>query len=78
MATTAVYIRAFRPVARRMKLPRVLLTDFPMGRPLGVPGDAAGQRRVVAAALSLIEEAEGPGTIVEHAESYHVSSPGLS
>ena len=39
--------------------PRGLWCDFPLGRPLGRPGDAAFQHRVLAHALSLLQ-AEGP------------------
>ena len=40
--------------------PRALWVPFIMGRPLGVPGDAAFQRRVVTAALKLLEAPLGP------------------
>lgn len=40
--------------------PRALWVPFPLGRPLGVPGDAAFQRRVLIAALGLLERAAGP------------------
>ncbi|HPU53102.1 MAG TPA: hypothetical protein PK359_16195 [Burkholderiaceae bacterium] len=40
--------------------PRFLWTSFPLGRPLGKPGDAAFQRRVIVAALALLERAAGP------------------
>jgi len=40
--------------------PRALWVPFMLGRPLGAPGDAPFQRRVVAAALSLLEKSAGP------------------
>ena len=40
--------------------PRALWVPFIMGRPLGVPGDAAFQRRVLLAALRLLEAERGP------------------
>jgi len=40
--------------------PRALWVPFVMGRPLGVPGDAAFQRRVLLAALRLLEAESGP------------------
>ena len=39
--------------------PRGLFCDFPLGRPLGVPGDAEFQHEVLAAAFGLLE-ATGP------------------
>lgn len=38
--------------------PRGLFCDFPLGRPLGVPGDAAFQRRVMEAAFGLLGRSE--------------------
>ena len=35
--------------------PRALAVDYPLGYPLGAPGDAALQRRIVEAALALCE-----------------------
>ncbi len=40
--------------------PRALWVPFMLGRPLGVPGDPAFQRKVVLAALSLLERESGP------------------
>ncbi|MAP12889.1 MAG: hypothetical protein CMQ61_12660 [Gammaproteobacteria bacterium] len=40
--------------------PRFLWVSFPLGRPLGIPGDAAFQTRVIRAALRLLEADEGP------------------
>ena len=64
IATTAVYVRAFGHVVDEMKLPRVLITNHPMGRPLGPVGDRQRQRAVVASALSLIDSATEP-TVVD-------------
>ena len=72
MATVAVFIRAFRHVAEDMKVPRAVITRHPMGRPLGAPGDVVRQRQVVLAALRLLEEAQGGGSIVEWSEEYRV------
>lgn len=40
--------------------PRALWVPFDLGRPLGVPNDAAFQKRVLLAALKLFEEPVGP------------------
>jgi hypothetical protein len=49
-----------RGVTERLKPPRALYCEFPLGRPLGVPGDAAFQRRVLDAAFALLERPLGP------------------
>jgi hypothetical protein len=43
-----------------MRPPRSLYCEFPFGRPLGKPGDAAFQHRVLAAAFALLERPAGP------------------
>jgi hypothetical protein len=50
--------------ATRIKPPRTLIVPFELGRPLGVPGDAKFQTRVLSHALSLIEK-PGPGPVFE-------------
>lgn len=67
--TVCVYIRAFRHEAEALKPPRTLVTRHILGRTVGAPGDAVGQRAVVRAALRLLETAEAPGAIVDLQES---------
>jgi len=43
-----------------MQPPRALWVSFPLGRPLGKPGDAAFQHRVIDAALRLLNRTSGP------------------
>jgi hypothetical protein len=40
--------------------PRALHVNFELGRPLGVPGDAAFQRRVLDRLLGLLPRTDGP------------------
>lgn len=56
--------------ARAMNVPRALITPFPMGRPIGAPGDATTQRSVTRAALDLLETAKQPGTLQDTSVSY--------
>ena len=49
-----VAIQLLREVAERVRPPRALCVPFPHGYPLGRPGDAAGQRRVIESALGLL------------------------
>ena len=43
-----------------MQPPRALWVSFPLGRPLGKPGDAAFQLDVIRAALGLFDRSNGP------------------
>jgi hypothetical protein len=43
-----------------MRPPRALYCQFPLGRPLGKPDDPPFQRRVLEAALALLERPAGP------------------
>ncbi len=47
------HIEAIRP-------PRALWLDFPMGRPMGMPNDPAGQMKVIRAAFGLLDADAGP------------------
>ena len=51
-----VAIQLLREVAKRVRPPRALCVPFPHGYPLGLPGDATGQRRVIETALRLLED----------------------
>lgn len=53
-------ISLVRENTEALKPPRFLWTTFPLGRPLGAPGDAPFQRRVVLAALDLLNRESGP------------------
>ena len=49
---------------RSVGAPRVAGIAYPMGEPLGAPGDADGQREVLKAALRVVEEASTPGEVL--------------
>lgn len=57
--------QAFRPRLEAMIPPRLVLTPYPMGRPLGAPHNVKGQRTTLEAALGLLANATHAGTIVE-------------
>jgi hypothetical protein len=65
IATVIVAVRAFQPRLQAMAVPRLVTTPFLMGRPLGLPGDYQGQRRVIDVALHLLATARHNGSIVE-------------
>lgn len=53
-------ISLVRENTESMQPPRALWVSFPLGRPLGKPGDAAFQTGVILAALDLLSRSEGP------------------
>ena len=57
---STVSISLVREHTERIVPPRALWVPFEFGRPLGVPGDAGFQRRVLIAALNLLEIESGP------------------
>jgi len=48
-----VVIALIRPQAENTRPPRALWVPFELGRPIGPPGDAAFQKRVILAALGI-------------------------
>jgi hypothetical protein len=58
LATVA--LASVLPVAERMRPPRALYCEFPLGRPLGVPGDAEFQHSVLRRAFAMLEAPAGP------------------
>lgn len=55
-----VGISLVRGQAEDGRAPRMLHCQFPLGRPLGRPGDSAFQHRVLAAAFELLPLVDGP------------------
>lgn len=55
-----VQLASNRAQAEAVKPPRALYCQFPLGRPLGKPNDAAYQRRVLDAAFQLLDRRSGP------------------
>ncbi len=52
-------------LTRAVGVPRLAGISYPMGRPLGRPHDADGQRAVLRATLELLASASRPDTYVE-------------
>ena len=55
-----VSLISVRDVAERMRPPRALYAEFPLGRPLGKPLDPDYQRGVLDAAFALLDAPAGP------------------
>jgi hypothetical protein len=60
-----VAIQLLREVAERVRPPRALWVPFPHGYPLGRPGDAGEQRRVLEACLLLLEDRSARPPVLE-------------
>ena len=56
--------------AEKVGTPRTLAVAFPFGHTLGEPEDVDQQRRVILEALTVLESAERPGTIIHSEESW--------
>lgn len=52
-------------LTRAVGVPRLAGISYPMGRPLGQPHDADGQRAILRSMLELLATAPGPDTYVE-------------
>ncbi len=52
-------------LTRAAGAPRIAAIEFPFGRPLGQPHDAATQRVVLSAALDVLVNADRPGTVID-------------
>lgn len=63
IATTSVTM--LREVTEKVRTPRALFVDFPLGYPLGRPDAPALQTRVVEAALALLDAPGPPPVLVD-------------
>lgn len=52
-------------LTRAVGVPRLVGVSYPMGRPLGQPHDADGQRAILRSMLELLATADGPDTYLE-------------
>jgi hypothetical protein len=69
---STVAIASVRAQAEKTRPPRALWTTSQLGRPLGEPGDVSFQRRVLLAALGLLERTDGPIIL----EDFNEDPPG--
>ncbi len=72
-----VVLAAMRPVAEKMRVPRALYCEFPLGRPLGIPGDAEFQHKVLRAAFGLLDAPSGP-VLADYPESLEADETPLA
>ena len=62
-----VVISSIRAMCEKVSPPRALHCEFPLGRPLGTPNDAAFQLDVLSRAFALLDAPAGP-VLVDHPE----------
>lgn len=67
-----VSISLNREITKKVRPPRALLVDFPLGHPMGNPFDYELQKRILAEALNNLKEIAEPGTIVDKTETYRI------
>ncbi len=72
-----IVLASVRPVVEKMHPPRALYCEFPLGRPLGRPGDADFQHDVLSRAFALLDADSGP-VLVDHPEVIEESAMALS
>jgi hypothetical protein len=72
IATVVIGSGMYEERLRAMNLPRTVITQYPLGRPLGAPGNARVQREILMAAHDMLESAQAPGGVLvlpaDHAE----------
>ena len=61
---TTITLSNIPELTASVSVPRVAGLGYPIGLPLGVPGDAEGQLAVLRATLKALEEIEEPGMVV--------------
>jgi len=55
IATVVIATEVFEKRLTSMTLPRILLTPYPMGRPLGFPKQGTEHKQIIVEALNLLE-----------------------
>ncbi len=58
IATVVIATEVFEERLTSMKLPRILFTAYPMGRPLGYPNQKEVQEQILKEGLRLLEESK--------------------
>ncbi len=63
IATVSITFR--KEITELVKPPRALYLKFPLGKPLGNPGDRAMQLAIIHDALEALKTVKRPGTIMD-------------
>jgi hypothetical protein len=62
-----------RDIVEHVGVPRFMFSDFPLGNAAGKPNDRVSQDLTLDLALSLLEEARGPRSIVQSPQTWSVN-----
>ena len=60
-----ISISLSKEVTRKVAPPRAVYTGFPLGHPLGFPGQPSLQMRILHQTLGFLETIDTPGSLVE-------------
>jgi D-proline reductase (dithiol) PrdB len=60
-----ISISLSKDITRKLKPPRAIYPGFPMGHPLGFPGQTIRQLQLIRLLLKYVQEIDSPGTFVE-------------
>jgi hypothetical protein len=72
-----VVLSSVRAMTEKVAPPRALHAEFPLGRPLGRPGDPEFQHDVLARAFALLDAPSGP-VLVDHPEVIEAEDTALA
>ena len=61
---STVTIMMYKEILGKLQIPRTLHVRFPFGRPMGEPNNPDQHRVILEDALSVLESATEPGTVV--------------
>jgi len=61
-----------RIITEKVKPPRVLLLDYPLGHPMGNPFEKEIQRQILLEALDHLKSINEPGTIADLRDIYQI------
>ncbi len=64
-------------ISRKVRPPRAIYPGFPLGHPLGYPGQAFSQLQILRLMLKYLNNIDSPGTIVE-LDFNKVSDPSIA
>jgi D-proline reductase (dithiol) PrdB len=60
-----ISITLSKEISLKVKPPRAICTGFPLGHPLGFPGQSFRQLQILRILLKYIQEIDTPGTLIE-------------
>jgi hypothetical protein len=71
---STISISLNRRITEKVKPPRALLVDFPLGHPMGKAFEYGLQKKILVEALKHLKVIEEPGTILDWTETYEVKA----